>query len=72
LPSLDTLSVSAGAHFSSDKGLRRGTPASVSDETMKNVVQLVRDTRKSKDDKTLADIVDWSFAKKAQAELKLK
>jgi NitT/TauT family transport system substrate-binding protein len=43
-----------------------------SDETMNNVVQLVRDTRKSKDDKTLADIVDWSFAKKAQAELKIK
>jgi NitT/TauT family transport system substrate-binding protein len=43
-----------------------------SDETMKNVVQLVRATRKSKDDKTMADIFDWSFAKKAQAELKLK
>ena len=43
-----------------------------SEDTMKNVVQLVRDTRKSKDDKTLADIFDWSFAKKAQAELKLK
>jgi len=43
-----------------------------SDETMKNVIQLVRDTRKSKDDKTLADIVDWSFARKAQAELKVK
>jgi len=43
-----------------------------SDETMNNVVQLVRDTRKSKDDKTLADIVDWSFAKKAAAELKIK
>jgi NitT/TauT family transport system substrate-binding protein len=42
------------------------------DETMRNVVQLVRDTRKSKDDKTLADIVDWSFARKAGAELKLK
>ena len=41
-----------------------------SDDTMKNVVQLVRDTRKSKDDKTMADIFDWSFAKKAQAELK--
>jgi ABC-type nitrate/sulfonate/bicarbonate transport systems, periplasmic components len=35
-----------------------------SDDTMKNVVQLVRDTRKSKDDKTMADIFDWSFAKK--------
>ncbi len=43
-----------------------------SDETMKNVIQLVRDTRKSKDVKTLADIVDWSFARKAQAELKVK
>jgi NitT/TauT family transport system substrate-binding protein len=43
-----------------------------SDETMKNVIQLVRDTRKSKDDKTMADIFDWSFAKKAQAELKLR
>jgi ABC-type nitrate/sulfonate/bicarbonate transport system substrate-binding protein len=43
-----------------------------SDETMKNVIQLVRDTRKSKDDLGLADIVDWSFAKKAQAELKIR
>jgi NitT/TauT family transport system substrate-binding protein len=43
-----------------------------SDETMKNVIQLVRDTRKSKDDKTLADIVDWTYVKKAQAELKIK
>lgn len=42
------------------------------DETMKNVIQLVRDTRKSKDDKTMADIVDWSFAKRAQAELKIR
>ena len=40
------------------------------DETMKNVVQLVRDTRKSKDNLGLPDIVDWSFARKAQAELK--
>ena len=43
-----------------------------SDETMKNVVQLVRETRKSKDDKSMEDIFDWSFAKKALAELKLK
>jgi NitT/TauT family transport system substrate-binding protein len=41
-----------------------------SDETMKNVVQLVRDTRKARDDKTMADIFDWSFARKAAAELK--
>jgi hypothetical protein len=39
---------------------------------MKNVIQLVRDTRKSKDDVALSDVVDWSFAKRAQAELKLK
>jgi NitT/TauT family transport system substrate-binding protein len=43
-----------------------------SDETMKNVIQLVRETRKSKEDKKLADIVDWSFAKKAHAELKIR
>jgi NitT/TauT family transport system substrate-binding protein len=43
-----------------------------SDETMKNVIQLVRDTRKSKDDLGLSDVVDWSFAKKAQAELKIR
>jgi hypothetical protein len=36
------------------------------------VLQLVRDTRKTKDDKTLAVIVDWSFARKAQSELKIK
>jgi len=42
------------------------------DETMKNVVQLVRDTRKSKDDTSMSNIFDWSFAKKAQEELKIK
>jgi hypothetical protein len=44
-----------------------------SDETMKNVIQLVRDTRKSKDDVPLANVVvDWSFARKAQEELKAR
>jgi len=43
-----------------------------SDETMKNVLQLVRETRKAKDDLGVSDIVDWSFAKKAQAELKIR
>jgi NitT/TauT family transport system substrate-binding protein len=43
-----------------------------SDETMKNVIQLVRETRKSKDNLGLSDIVDWSFARRAQIELKLK
>ena len=42
------------------------------EETMKNVIQLVRETRKSKDNVPLSDIVDWSFAKRAQAELKMK
>jgi NitT/TauT family transport system substrate-binding protein len=43
-----------------------------SDETMRNVIQLVRETRKSKDNLGLSDIVDWTYAKKAQAELKIK
>jgi NitT/TauT family transport system substrate-binding protein len=43
-----------------------------SDETMKNVIQLVRDTRKSKDNLGLSDIVDWTFAKRVQAELKVR
>lgn len=43
-----------------------------SEQTMKNVVQLVRETRKFKDDKTMADIFDWSFVKKAKAELKIR
>ncbi len=43
-----------------------------SDDTMKNVLQLVRETRKSKDELGIADITDWSFAKKAQAELKIR
>jgi hypothetical protein len=43
-----------------------------SDETMKNVIQLVRDTRKSKEEVVLSNVVDWSFAKKAQEELKLR
>ncbi|MPZ78595.1 MAG: PhnD/SsuA/transferrin family substrate-binding protein [Deltaproteobacteria bacterium] len=43
-----------------------------SDTTMKNVIQLVRETRKSKEELGLSDVVDWSFAKKAQAELKIR
>jgi NitT/TauT family transport system substrate-binding protein len=41
-----------------------------SDETMRNVMQLVRDTRKSKEEVPLSNVVDWSFARKAQEELK--
>ena len=43
-----------------------------SDETMKNVIQMVRDTRKSKEEPALSSVVDWSFAKKAQEELKMR
>jgi NitT/TauT family transport system substrate-binding protein len=43
-----------------------------SDETMRNVIQLVRETRKSKDNLGLSEIVDWSFARKAQEGLKVK
>jgi NitT/TauT family transport system substrate-binding protein len=43
-----------------------------SDETMKNVIQMVRDTRKSKEEISPSSIVDWSFAKKAQEELKIR
>jgi hypothetical protein len=42
------------------------------DETMRNVIQLVRDTRKSKEEVPLSNVVDWSFAKKAQEELKTR
>jgi ABC-type nitrate/sulfonate/bicarbonate transport system substrate-binding protein len=40
------------------------------EEIMKNVVQLVRDTRKTKEEVPLSNIFDWSFARKAQEELK--
>jgi hypothetical protein len=40
------------------------------DETMRNVVRLVQEARKSKGEVALADIVDWRYAKKAGEELK--
>ena len=43
-----------------------------SDETMRNVIQLVRETRKSKEEVPLSNVVDWSFARKAQEQLKVK
>ena len=36
------------------------------DEAMRNVIRLVRETRKNLPDATIADVADWSFAKKAQ------
>ena len=43
-----------------------------SDEMMKNVIQMVQETRKTAANIPLSNIVDWSFAKKASEELKRK
>jgi len=40
------------------------------EETMKNVIRLVQETRKSASPVAVADVADWSFAKKAAEELK--
>lgn len=40
------------------------------DDTMRNVIQLVQEGRKSKVNVGLSDIVDWSFARRANEELK--
>ena len=37
-----------------------------SDEAMKNVIQLVRETRKNAPPAAIAEVADWSFARKAQ------
>ena len=36
------------------------------DESMRNVIRLVRETRKSSPDVGISDVADWSFARKAQ------
>lgn len=36
------------------------------DEAMRNVIQLVRETRKNAPPTTIADVADWSFARRAQ------
>jgi hypothetical protein len=41
-----------------------------SDESMKNVIQLVQEARKSKGNMAISDVADWSFAKRANEELK--
>ena len=41
-----------------------------SDEIMKNVIRLVQETRKGSASVTVIDAADWSFAKKANEELK--
>jgi NitT/TauT family transport system substrate-binding protein len=40
------------------------------DEGMNNVIRLVRETRKNAPEAAIADVADWSFAKKAQEGLK--
>ena len=41
-----------------------------SDEIMRNVIRLVQETRKSSAPVAISDVADWSFAKKANEELK--
>ncbi|HWH80464.1 MAG TPA: hypothetical protein VNT76_23950, partial [Candidatus Binatus sp.] len=36
------------------------------DEAMRNVIRLVRETRKNLPEAAITDVADWSFAKKAQ------
>jgi hypothetical protein len=42
---------------------RNGIP---SDEAMRNVIRLVRESRKNAPEVGIADVADWSFARKAQ------
>jgi ABC-type nitrate/sulfonate/bicarbonate transport system substrate-binding protein len=42
----------------------------VSDETIANVVRFTQATRKTQENISVSDITDWSFAKKANDELK--
>ena len=37
-----------------------------SDEAMRNVIRLVRETRKNAPEVSISDVADWSFARKAQ------
>jgi ABC-type nitrate/sulfonate/bicarbonate transport system substrate-binding protein len=43
-----------------------------SDETMRNVVRLVQEARKTKGEVQLSDVADWSYAGKANEEVKVK
>jgi hypothetical protein len=42
----------------------------VSDDTMANVVRFTQATRKTQENISVSDITDWTFAKKANEELK--
>lgn len=43
-----------------------------SDETMRNVIHLVQESRRSTGNVPISDVADWSFAKRADEELKRK
>jgi hypothetical protein len=42
----------------------------VPDDLINNVVRFVQETRKTQENIAIADITDWSFAKKANEQLK--
>jgi NitT/TauT family transport system substrate-binding protein len=42
----------------------------VSDESIQNVVRFVQETRKTQENIAIADLTDWTFAKKANEQLK--
>jgi hypothetical protein len=42
----------------------------VSDELIRNVFRFVQETRKTQDAFSPADITDWSFARKANEQMK--
>ncbi|MEO6165796.1 MAG: hypothetical protein ABIP88_16830, partial [Candidatus Binatia bacterium] len=42
----------------------------VADDLINNVVRFVQETRKTQENIAIADITDWSFAKKANEQLK--
>lgn len=42
----------------------------VSDDSIQNVVRFVQETRKTQENIAIADITDWSFAKKANEQMK--
>jgi hypothetical protein len=42
----------------------------VSDDTINNIVRFTQATRKTQENISVSEITDWSFAKKANEELK--
>jgi ABC-type nitrate/sulfonate/bicarbonate transport system substrate-binding protein len=42
----------------------------VADDTIKNIIGFIQQTRKTQQNIAVSEIIDWSFAKKANEELK--